>query len=212
MELLAVFLVGRTVLSILPPGLPGRHAPRDLAVTWATSHALGVGVLGASLLGARTLGFGPHPALLIGPWTLVLGVRLATLPGAMVPRHDRPPLPVPTWALLAVGGLAITEALARSAVAGDDVDFAFMGQVVQAGAGQVPARQAAHTGGIPLSVPSTALNKACLSGLNAIVMAHRMIVLGEAEVVVAGGMESMTNAPYLLDKARGGYRLDEGAA
>jgi acetyl-CoA C-acetyltransferase len=74
-----------------------------------------------------------------------------------------------------------------------------------AGAGQVPARQAAFKGGIPMTVPSTAINKACPSGLNAIQQAHRMIVLGEAEIVVAGGMESMTSAPYLLEKGRSGY-------
>ena len=108
-----------------------------------------------------------------------------------------------------LGGLAIAEALSRSGLRGDQVDFAFMGQVVQAGAGQVPARQAAFKGGIPLSVPSTGINKACLSSLNAIELARRMILLGEAEIVVAGGMESMTNAPYLLPGARGGYRFGD---
>jgi acetyl-CoA C-acetyltransferase len=104
-----------------------------------------------------------------------------------------------------LGGLAIAAALDRAGIAGTDVDFVFMGQVVMAGAGQVPARQAAVAGGIPLSVPSTGINKACPSGLNAIQLAHRMIALGEAEIVVAGGMESMTNAPYLLPRARAGY-------
>jgi acetyl-CoA C-acetyltransferase len=106
----------------------------------------------------------------------------------------------------ALGGLAIAAALRRAEVAPDAVDFVFMGQVVQAGAGQVPARQAAHRGGIPLSVPANTVNKACLSGLSSIWLAHRMIALGEAEIVVAGGMESMTNAPYLLAGARRGYR------
>ncbi|MEM7140705.1 MAG: acetyl-CoA C-acyltransferase [Actinomycetota bacterium] len=105
----------------------------------------------------------------------------------------------------ALGGLAITEALARAGIEGDQVDYAYMGQVVMAGAGQVPARQAAHAGGIPMTVPSTGLNKACPSGLNAIQQAHRMIALGEAEIVVAGGMESMTQAPYLLLDGRKGY-------
>jgi len=104
-----------------------------------------------------------------------------------------------------LGGFAIAEALARAGIEGTDVDFAFMGQVVMAGVGQVPARQAAYAGGIPLSVPSTGINKACPSGLNAIQLAHRQIALGEAEIVVAGGMESMSNAPYLLQKGRGGY-------
>jgi len=104
-----------------------------------------------------------------------------------------------------LGGLAIAEALTRAGIEGTDVDFAFMGQVVMAGVGQVPARQAAYAGGVPLSVPSTGINKACPSGLNAIQLAHRQIALGEAEIVVAGGMESMSNAPYLLQKGRGGY-------
>ncbi|MEQ8842823.1 MAG: acetyl-CoA C-acetyltransferase [Acidimicrobiales bacterium] len=104
-----------------------------------------------------------------------------------------------------LGGIAIAEALKRAGLSGDQVDYVYMGQVVQAGAGQVPARQAAVAGGIPMSVPSTGLNKACPSGLNAIQQAHRMIALGEAEIVVAGGMESMTQAPYLLPQARNGY-------
>lgn len=104
-----------------------------------------------------------------------------------------------------LGGLAIAEAMARASLTGEQIDYVYMGQVVMAGAGQVPARQAAFAGGIPLTVPSTGLNKACPSGLNAIQQAHRMIALGEAEIVVAGGMESMTNAPYLLPQARAGY-------
>lgn len=105
----------------------------------------------------------------------------------------------------ALGGLAIADALRRAGLDGARVDYVYMGQVVQAGAGQVPARQAAVAGGIPMSVPSTGLNKACPSGLNAIQQAHRMIALGEAEIVVAGGMESMTQAPYLLLQGRSGY-------
>jgi acetyl-CoA C-acetyltransferase len=105
----------------------------------------------------------------------------------------------------ALGGLAIADALRRAGLDGDRVDYVYMGQVVQAGAGQVPARQAAVAGGVPMSVPSTGLNKACPSGLNAIQQAHRMIALGEAEIVVAGGMESMTRAPYLLLQGRSGY-------
>ena len=94
-------------------------------------------------------------------------------------------------------------------MAGEDVDFAYMGQVVQGGAGQVPARQAALKGGIPLTVPSTAVNKACPSGLNAIALSHRQIAVGEAEMCVAGGMESMTQAPYILQQGRGGYRYGD---
>ncbi len=104
-----------------------------------------------------------------------------------------------------LGGRAIEEALKRAGLEGTQIDYVYMGQVVQAGAGQVPARQAAFSGGIPLTVPSTGLNKACPSGLNAIQQAHRMIALGEAEIVVAGGMESMTQAPFLLPQARNGY-------
>ena len=105
-----------------------------------------------------------------------------------------------------LGGRAITEALARAGVAPDEVDHVIMGQVLMAGQGQVPSRQAAVAAGIPLSVPSVNVNKVCLSGLNAIYLAAQMIAAGEADIVVAGGMESMTNAPYLAEGARGGFR------
>ena len=105
-----------------------------------------------------------------------------------------------------LGGKAIAAALERAGVAPDDVDHVVMGQVLMAGQGQVPARQAAVLAGIPLSVPSVNVNKVCLSGLNAIYQADLMIQAGEAEIVVAGGMESMTNAPYLAQGARGGFR------
>ena len=105
-----------------------------------------------------------------------------------------------------LGGFAIAAALERAGIAGDVVDYVIMGQVLQAGQGQMTARQAAVKGGIPMSVPSLTINKVCLSGLGAIAMADQLIRAGEFEVVVAGGMESMTQAPYLLPKARGGYR------
>ncbi len=105
-----------------------------------------------------------------------------------------------------LGGLAIAEALARAGVAPDDVDHVIVGQVLMAGQGQVPSRQAAVKAGIPMSVPSINVNKVCLSGLNAIYLADQMIAAGEADIVVAGGMESMTNAPYLAEGARGGFR------
>ena len=105
-----------------------------------------------------------------------------------------------------LGGIAIAEALRRAGVAPDEVDHVIMGQVLMAGQGQVPARQAAVNAGIPLRVPSVNVNKVCLSGLNAIYLADQMIAAGEADVVVAGGMESMTNAPYLAMGARGGFR------
>ena len=91
-------------------------------------------------------------------------------------------------------------------MAPDEVDHVIMGQVLMAGQGQVPSRQAAVKAGIPMSVPAVNVNKVCLSGLNAIYLADQMIAAGEADIVVAGGMESMTNAPYLADGARGGFR------
>ena len=97
-----------------------------------------------------------------------------------------------------LGGFAITAALERSGISGDQVDYVIMGHVIQAGAGQITARQAAVKGGIPMSVPALTVNKVCLSGLNAIAMADQLIGYGEFDVVVAGGMESMTNGPYLL--------------
>ena len=105
-----------------------------------------------------------------------------------------------------LGGVAIKGALERAGVAPDQVDYVIMGQVIQAGAGQITARQAAVKAGIPMDVPALTINKVCLSGLDAIALADQLIRAGEVEVVVAGGMESMTNAPYLLPKARAGYR------
>jgi acetyl-CoA C-acetyltransferase len=108
-----------------------------------------------------------------------------------------------------LGGFAIAEALKRAGLAPEQVDYVFMGQVLLAGAGQITARQAAANAGIPMSVPATTVNKVCLSGLNTMYLADQMIQSGDAEIVVAGGMESMTNAPYLLPGARGGYRLGD---
>ena len=105
-----------------------------------------------------------------------------------------------------LGGHAISAALERAGVSPEQVDHVIMGQVLMAGQGQVPARQAAVNAGIPMRVPSVNINKVCLSGLNSIYLAHQMIASGEADVVVAGGMESMTNAPYLARGARGGFR------
>jgi acetyl-CoA C-acetyltransferase len=105
-----------------------------------------------------------------------------------------------------LGGIAIQAALERAGVSGDQVDYVIMGHVLQAGQGQITARQAAVKGGIPMNVPALTINKVCLSGLNAIAMADQLIRAGEFDVVVAGGMESMTNAPYMLPKARQGYR------
>ena len=105
-----------------------------------------------------------------------------------------------------LGGFAIRAALERSGVQPDQVQYVIMGQVLQAGAGQIPARQAAHHAGIPLSVPALTVSKVCLSGLDAIALADQLIRAGEFDIVVAGGQESMTNAPHLLPKSRAGYK------
>ena len=111
-----------------------------------------------------------------------------------------------------LGGLAIAAALERSGVDPAGVDYVFMGHVLQAGQGQITARQAAVRAGIPMTTPATTVNKVCLSGLNAVYLADRMIAAGDADVVVAGGMESMTNAPHLLSGARSGWRLGDVTA
>src|SRR5690348_7781117 len=105
-----------------------------------------------------------------------------------------------------LGGFAIKAALERSGVSADQVQYVIMGQVLQAGAGQIPARQAAHKAGIPLSVPALTVNKVCLSGLDAIALADQLIRAGEFDIVVAGGQESMTQAPHLLPKSRAGFK------
>lgn len=108
-----------------------------------------------------------------------------------------------------LGGFAISAALQRAGVEPREVDHVIMGQVLTAGQGQVPSRQAATRAGIPMSVPSVSVNKVCLSGLNAIYLADQMIATGDADIVVAGGMESMTNAPYLAMGARSGFRFGD---
>jgi acetyl-CoA C-acetyltransferase len=105
-----------------------------------------------------------------------------------------------------LGGFAIRAALERAGVSPEEVEHVLMGQVLMAGQGQVPARQAAVKAGIPMNVPSVNINKVCLSGINTIYLADQMIAAGEADIVVAGGMESMTNAPYIAAGARGGFR------
>ncbi len=105
-----------------------------------------------------------------------------------------------------LGGHAIAAALERSGVSPDHVDYVVMGQVLQAGTGQISARQAAVKGGIAMSVPAVTINKVCLSGLNAVALADQLIRAGECEVVIAGGMESMTQAPHLLPGSRSGYK------
>jgi acetyl-CoA C-acetyltransferase len=137
------------------------------------------------------------------------------MPGSVIVSSARTPIGKLSGALASfeatdLGGHAIAAALERAGIGGDQVDYVLLGQVLQAGAGQMPARQAAVKGGIPMSVPSMTVNKVCLSGIDAIYLADQMIQAGDAEVVVAGGMESMTKAPYLLKQAREGYRMGNG--
>jgi acetyl-CoA C-acetyltransferase len=110
-----------------------------------------------------------------------------------------------------LGAVAIRAALERSGLAGDEVEYVIMGQVLQGGAGQAPARQAAVGAGLPKEVPADTINKVCASSIRAVEMADQMIRAGDHEVIVAGGMESMSNAPYVLKQARFGYRLGDGA-
>lgn len=108
-----------------------------------------------------------------------------------------------------LGGVAIKGALDKAGVVGDQVDYVIMGHVIQAGAGQITARQASVNGGVPMNVPAITINKVCLSGINAIALADQLIRAGEHEIVVAGGMESMTNAPHLLPKSREGFKYGD---
>jgi acetyl-CoA C-acetyltransferase len=133
------------------------------------------------------------------------------MPGSVIVGGARTPIgklagSLKGFTAMDLGGFAIKSALERAGVTGNQVDYVIMGHVIQAGAGQITARQAAVRGGIPMSVPALTVNKVCLSGLNAIAMADQLIGYGEYDVVVAGGMESMTQGPYLLPKARSGYR------
>ncbi len=108
-----------------------------------------------------------------------------------------------------LGGVAIKAALERAGVAPEQVQYTIMGQVLTAGAGQIPARQAAVAGGIPMDVPALTINKVCLSGIDAIALADQLIRAGEADIIVAGGQESMTQAPHLLGKSREGYKYGD---
>jgi acetyl-CoA C-acetyltransferase len=136
------------------------------------------------------------------------------MPGSVIVAGARTPIGKMSGALASLsgmdlGGIAIKAALERAGVAGDQVDYVFMGQVLQAGQGQITARQAAVKADIPMTVPATTVNKVCLSGLNAIMLADLLIQAGQADVVVAGGMESMTQAPHLLPGARAGFRIGD---
>ncbi len=136
------------------------------------------------------------------------------MPGTVIVTGARTPIgklagALGGFAATELGGFAIAGALDRAGIKPEQVDYVFMGQVIQAGAGQITARQAAVKAGIPMTVAATTVNKVCLSGLNAIYLADLMINAGDADIVVAGGMESMTQAPYLLPGARAGYRIGD---
>ena len=136
------------------------------------------------------------------------------MPGSYIIAGARTPIGKMSGALASfsaaeLGGFAIAAALQRAGVQPHEVEHVIMGQVLMAGQGQVPSRQAASKAGIPMSVPSISINKVCLSGLNSIYMADQMIASGEADIVIAGGMESMTNAPYLAMGARSGFRFGD---
>jgi acetyl-CoA C-acetyltransferase len=136
------------------------------------------------------------------------------MPGSYIIAGARTPIGKMSGALASfsaaeLGGFAIAAALQRAGVQPHEVEHVIMGQVLMAGQGQVPSRQAAAKAGIPMSVPSISINKVCLSGLNSIYMADQMIASGEADIVIAGGMESMTNAPYLAMGARSGFRFGD---
>src|SRR5437763_8803721 len=136
------------------------------------------------------------------------------MPGSVIVAGARTPIgklsgALASFSAMDLGGFAIRAALERAGVKPDEVDYIFMGQVLLAGQGQITARQAGVHAGIPMSVPASTINKVCLSGLNTIYLADQMIAAGDADIGVAGGMESMTNAPYLLPEARAGYRAGD---
>src|SRR6266550_2153952 len=136
------------------------------------------------------------------------------MPGSVIVSGARTPIgklsgTLASFTAMDLGGLAIQAALERAGVKPEDIDYVFMGHVLQAGQGQITARQAAVKAGIPLTTPATTVNKVCLSGLNSVYLADQMIQAGDADIVVAGGMESMTQAPYLLPEARAGYRMGD---
>jgi acetyl-CoA C-acetyltransferase len=137
------------------------------------------------------------------------------MPGTVIVAGARTPIGKLSGALggfaaTELGGFAIAGALERAGIKPEQVEYVLIGQVIEAGAGQITARQAAAHAGIPMTVAATTINKVCLSGLNTIYLADLMINAGEADIVVAGGMESMTQAPYLLPGARAGYRIGDG--
>src|SRR3954469_1433277 len=178
---------------------------RQAIPTWSMRVSSGV------VLRAR--GEGVTPTIVSAGPTLLLGGLV--MPGSVIVSGARTPIgkllgSLADFQAVDLGGIAIEHALARAGVAGDQVDYVIMGQVLQAGAGQITARQAAVKGGIPMTVPALTINKVCLSGLDAIALADQLISAGEYDIVGAGGMESMTNAPHLLAGARKGYKYGNG--
>ena len=136
------------------------------------------------------------------------------MPGSVIVGGARTPIgklsgTLKDFKAVELGGIAISATLQKTGVLAEQIDYVIMGHVLQAGAGQITARQAAVKGGIPMGVPALTINKVCLSGLDAIALADQLIGYGEFDIVVAGGMESMTNAPYLLPGARHGYRYGD---
>jgi acetyl-CoA C-acetyltransferase len=138
------------------------------------------------------------------------------MPGSVIVAGARTPIgklsgSLKSFTAVDLGGFAIKAALERAGITGEQVEYVIMGHVIQAGAGQITARQAALKGGIPMGVPAVTVNKVCLSGLNSIALADLYISSGQYDVIVAGGMESMTNAPHLLPGARAGFRYGDAA-
>ncbi len=136
------------------------------------------------------------------------------MPGSVIVAGARTPIgklsgSLKNFTAMDLGGFAIKAALEKAGITGDAVEYVIMGHVIQAGAGQITARQAAIKGGISMNVPALTVNKVCLSGLNAIALADLYISSGQYDVIVAGGMESMTNTPHLLPGARGGFRYGD---
>jgi acetyl-CoA C-acetyltransferase len=136
------------------------------------------------------------------------------MPGSVIISSARTPIgklsgALASFSAMDLGGSAIGAALKRAGVGPEQVDYVIMGQVLQGGQGQITARQAAVKAGVPMTVPALTVNKVCLSGMNAIYLADQMVHAGDAELIVAGGMESMTAAPYLLPGARAGYRMGD---
>lgn len=138
---------------------------------------------------------GHSPVYIVSAARTPIGAYLGTLAGVSAPR---------------LGATAIRAAIERSGLTPDDIGEVFMGNVLSAGIGQAPARQAAIYGGVPVQVPATTVSKVCGSGLQAVVFGAKTILLGDAQVVLAGGMESMSNVPYYLREARTGYRMGDG--